>query len=100
MRHVDRMHHSPCQERSRRLRQDWRSVPAPSAQPRALSTPHAGACVALELAMAHGFLDEAKKRIVMRTLTDPRNPYADRFGTSTAALNQTCALVFAHRWSP
>jgi hypothetical protein len=65
-----------------------------------LASPHAGACVALELAMAHGFLDETKKRIVMRTLVDPRNPYADRFGTSHAGLSRTCALVIERRWAP
>ena len=49
-----------------------------------------GACAALQMAAAHGYLDERQQRVVMRALTTALNPHADLFPGGYGALRQTC----------
>jgi hypothetical protein len=57
-----------------------------------------GACIAMDLAMAYGFLDETKRKIVTRGLTLENNPYAGRFPGGYRALTATCVDVANNRW--
>jgi hypothetical protein len=57
-----------------------------------------GACIALDLAMAHGFIDEPRRKMVARAITAPTNPYAARFGSDYHALVASCIAVAERRW--
>jgi hypothetical protein len=53
----------------------------------------------MDMATAYGFLDETKRKIVTRALTQASNPYAGRFPGSYRALTDTCADIDRNRWS-
>ena len=62
-------------------------------------TSHAeGACIAMDLATAYGFLDETKRKVVTRALSQANNPYAGNFPAGYRALTATCARVESNRW--
>jgi hypothetical protein len=62
--------------------------------------PHShGACVAMDMAAAYGFLDDVKRKIVTRALAHGNNPYAAHFPGGYRALTKTCATVARTRWS-
>jgi hypothetical protein len=58
-----------------------------------------GACIAMDMATAYGFLDDTKRKIVTRALTQSNNPYAPRFPASYRALTAGCADVAENRWN-
>lgn len=56
-----------------------------------VSTAHAsGACIALELAAAHDFLDTTAKHLILRSLTSALNPHFDRFPERSADVRRAC----------
>jgi hypothetical protein len=57
-----------------------------------------GACIAMDMAMAYGFLDEPKRRVVTRAISETANPYAGRFTGGYRKLNDACADVVRNRW--
>jgi hypothetical protein len=59
-----------------------------------------GACVAMDMASAYGFLDETKRKIVTRALTQQHNSYAPHFSGGYHALTTACADVAKKRWLP
>jgi hypothetical protein len=62
-------------------------------------TAHAeGACIAMDMATAYGFLDETKRKIVTRALTQANNPYAGSFPGGYRALTSTCSDLAQKRW--
>ena len=57
-----------------------------------------GACIAMDIAMAFGFVDEHKRKVVTRAITDGGNPYAGRFTGGYRKLNEACADIARNRW--
>jgi hypothetical protein len=57
-----------------------------------------GACIAMDIATAYGFLDEPKRKIVTRAIADAANPYAGRFAGGYRALTEACESVAENRW--
>ena len=53
------------------------------------------ACVTLEAATVHGYLDNAGYRRVVRTLTSAGNPYRDAFPATYRAFMDACASLRA-----
>ncbi len=53
------------------------------------------ACVTLEAAAAHGYLDDAGYRRVVRALTSDGNPYRDEFPANYRAFMAACAALRA-----
>jgi hypothetical protein len=64
-----------------------------------IATHSQGACIAMDVATAYGFLDETKRRIVTRALTQANNPYAARFPRRYRSLADICAEIDRNRWS-
>ena len=58
-----------------------------------------GACIAMDLATAYGFLDDTKRKIVTRALAQANNPYSGNFPGGYRALSSTCADVAKNRWN-
>ena len=58
-----------------------------------------GACIAMDVAMAYGFVDEHKRKVVTRAITDTSNPYASRFTGGYRKLNEACSDIARNRWS-
>ncbi len=54
-----------------------------------------GACTALEMAAAYGYLDETAKRIVVRSLASVQNPNAQHFPDRHRDLVAICRYVRA-----
>ena len=52
-----------------------------------------GACIALEMAAAHGALDDVTYRRVVRSLSSIQNPFQDRFPESSSRLSEQCAAI-------
>jgi len=52
---------------------------------------HKGACAALHMAAARGYLDERQQRVVMRTLTTAINPDVELFPGGYRAMREACA---------
>jgi hypothetical protein len=70
------------------------------ARPTSGTASHAeGACIAMDMATAYGFLDETKRKIVTRALTQANNPYAGRFPDGYRELNATCSDLAQKRWN-
>src|SRR5262245_36115342 len=57
------------------------------------SAHHDGACLALRMAAAHGYLDERQQRVVMRTLATALNPEAHLFPGGYDAMRRACEAV-------
>jgi hypothetical protein len=58
-----------------------------------------GACIAMDMAMAHGYLDVTTRKIVTRALTQDINPYAGRFPGGYRLLTAACAGIATNRWN-
>lgn len=59
-------------------------------------THHAvGACTALEMAAAYGYLDETAKKVVVRSLASVQNPNAPQFPDRHSDLVAICRYVRA-----
>ena len=58
-----------------------------------------GACVAMDMATAYGFLDDTKRKMVTRALTQSNNPYVTRFPSHYSTLIAGCADVAKNRWN-
>jgi hypothetical protein len=58
-----------------------------------------GACIALDMAMAHGYLDATTRKVVTRALTRDINPYANRFPGGHRPLTDACAEIAKNRWN-
>jgi hypothetical protein len=58
-----------------------------------------GACIAMDMAVAHGYLDVTQRKIVTRALTQDINPYVDRFPGGYRALTVACADIAKNRWN-
>jgi hypothetical protein len=52
-----------------------------------------GACIALHMAAAHGYLDGHQQRVVTHALASAINPHLDRFSGGHARLRQTCEEI-------
>jgi hypothetical protein len=52
-----------------------------------------GACIALRMAAAYGYLDERQRRVVMRTLTTVANPDAELFPGGYRGMLRTCDAI-------
>jgi hypothetical protein len=57
-----------------------------------------GACIAMDVAMAYGFIDEPKRKVVTRAVSETSNPYAGRFTGGYRKLNDACADLAKNRW--
>ena len=51
-----------------------------------------GACTALHMAAAHGYLDERQQRVVMRALATAINPDVDLFPGGYRAMREACSV--------
>jgi hypothetical protein len=58
-----------------------------------------GACTAMDMASAYGFLDDAKRKIVTRALTLQNNPYTVQMPGGYRALTTACTEIASERWS-
>ena len=58
-----------------------------------------GVCITMDMAMAYGYLDETKRKILTRSITSGLNPYIDRFPDSHRALMAACANIEKIRWA-
>ena len=52
-----------------------------------------GACMALHMAAAHGYLDERQQRVVMRALVTAINPDVESFSGGYRAMRDACAAA-------
>jgi hypothetical protein len=52
-----------------------------------------GACVALHMAAAHGYVDERQQRVVMRALVTAINPDVESFSGGYRAMREACAAA-------
>ncbi len=52
----------------------------------------------MDMATADGFLDETKRKIVTRALTQVNNPYAPRFPDGYRVLTSACSDLAKKRW--
>ena len=59
-----------------------------------------GACIAMDMAMAYGYLDEPKRKILTRPIVGDMNPYLDRFPGGHRALSAACKAIGRNRWAP
>ena len=49
-----------------------------------------GACIAMELAAAHGAVDEHERRMILRSLTSAINPYFGKFPERSSDISGAC----------
>lgn len=62
--------------------------------PHAAALAHAsGACIALEMAAAHGAIDEVQRRMALRALTSALNPHFGRFPERASEIATQCARL-------
>lgn len=59
-----------------------------------------GACMALDMAEAHGALDERQRRVVMRALATSASTHATHFIGGLRGLQDACSDVARQRWAP
>lgn len=59
----------------------------------------AGACIALEMAQAHGAIDEPRRKRIIYSLTSAANPHVDRFPVTRNAMLAACRDVRAAAWT-
>ena len=64
-----------------------------AAQPSSVQPVRQGACAALHMAAAHGYLDERQQRVVMHALATALNPQADLFSGGYRALREACSAA-------
>lgn len=64
-------------------------------QPSSVQPVQQGACAALHMAAAHGYLDERQQRVVMHALGTALNPQADLFPGGYRALRVACTEAAA-----
>jgi hypothetical protein len=57
-----------------------------------------GACIAMDMATAYGFIDEPKRKVVTRAISETGNPHAGRFTGGYRKLNDACADIAKNRW--
>ena len=57
-----------------------------------------GACITMDMAMAYGYLDETKRKILTRSIASGLNPYFDRFPDGYRSLLAACANIEKKRW--
>jgi hypothetical protein len=50
----------------------------------------AGACIALEMAAAHGAIDELERRMTLRALASALNPHFERFPDRATEISSMC----------
>ncbi|NJO34828.1 MAG: hypothetical protein HC869_18610 [Rhodospirillales bacterium] len=60
------------------------------------TAPRKGACAALHMAAAHGYLDERQQRVVMRALVTVINPDVESFPGGYRAMREACTAVGGH----
>ena len=53
----------------------------------------------MDMAMAYGYLDETKRKVLTRSIVSGLNPYIDRFPDSHRALMASCANIEKNRWA-
>lgn len=59
--------------------------------PRVVAEAHvSGACIALEMAAAHGTVDELERRMTLRALASALNPHFERFPEKASDITSTC----------
>ncbi len=58
-----------------------------------------GICVALDMTMAHGLMDEPQRSMVSDALASPVNPYFDRMPLKRFEIARRCRQVSAERWN-
>jgi membrane associated rhomboid family serine protease len=59
--------------------------------PHAAALAHAsGACIALEMAAAHGAIDELERRMTLRALASALNPHFERFPERATEIASLC----------
>jgi hypothetical protein len=62
--------------------------------PHAAALAHAsGACIALEMAAAHGAIDEVERRMTLRALTSALNPHFERFPGQVSEISTECGKL-------
>ena len=62
--------------------------------PNAAALAHAsGACIALEMASAHGAIDELERRMTLRALASALNPHFERFPEHAAEIATVCGKL-------
>ena len=62
--------------------------------PHAAATAHAsGACIALEMAAAHGAIDEVERRMTLRALASGLNPHFERFPEQASEISTECGKL-------
>ena len=57
-----------------------------------------GICIALDMVMAHGLMDQPRREMVTAALATPVNPYFDRIGLKRAEMARHCQQVADERW--
>lgn len=62
--------------------------------PHAAALAHAsGACIALEMAAAHGAIDEVERRLTLRALASALNPHFERFPEQASEISTECGKL-------
>ncbi len=59
----------------------------------------AGACIALEMAQAHGALEEPRRKRIIHSLTSVSNPHLDRFPVTRSAMLRACSDIRSAAWT-
>lgn len=57
-----------------------------------------GICIALDMVMAHGLMDDAKRDMVTEALASPSNPYFDRIDLKRSQITRRCRRIADERW--
>lgn len=58
----------------------------------------AGACMALDMAEAHGALEEPRRKRIIHSLTSVTNPHLDRFPVTRTQMLRVCSDIKAAVW--
>lgn len=58
-----------------------------------------GMCIALDMAMGHGLIDEVQRARVEDAISSPSNPYFDRVSVKRSELRRACRRIAAGRWN-
>ena len=56
--------------------------------------------MAKNMAMAYGYFDEPKRKILTRSIAGDMNPYVDRFPGGHSALSAACQAIERNRGAP
>lgn len=71
----------------------------PTARPAATGEMR-GACITLDMAEAHGILDDRQRRMILRALASAGTSHAQHFTGGLRGLQDTCSEIARGRWSP